>query len=185
MRMKKRILQYLLIGLLTVGMLLPCTSVEAKAAVNTNYKGGTGITSMDQEIEYLEGLQMALVEKLSQLTESHDKYQKEANFAKAEEAIKQMNLLVKQITAIDTQIEKLNAGICPSPQPPRDVNLEGDINGVTYPITISGIQDGDRKVVPTVPITYPGTITFTEDCRINNLHVLAADSVTALPGVEV
>ena len=152
-------------------------SVEAKAAINTNYNGGTGNPSLEQEIEYLEGLQMAMLDELSQLTNSIDKSLHEAN--------ERMLLLENQIVTIDAQIEKLKAGMHPRPQPPRDVNLEGDINGVPYQITVAGELSGGKKIISEYKLPYAGKITFTEDCRINNLHVLAADSVTALPGVDV
>ena len=162
-------LQYLLIGLLTVGMLLPCMSVEAKAAIN--FYGSDD----EERIEKIKELE----KKLENLRSSR----KNGDFQYDPDEITLTDflaLLVKEEKELEKQIEYLL-----KPPTPTSVTLEGDINGVTYPITIGGLRDGDGKVVPTIPITYAGKITFTEDCRINNLHVLAADSVTALPGVDV
>lgn len=61
----------------------------------------------------------------------------------------------------------------------------GEIGGVLYPIQFVGHMVNGTPTVDTLPLLYSGSITFTNNVNINNLHVLAADSVSAAPGVVV
>lgn len=197
--MKKRIMKCLLMGLLTAGMLLPCMSVKASSGTGNSETvsaassgtGNSGIVSaassgtfnegvetekndIDRQIRELEGIQYSLGEQKEMAKKEYLRYKEEGKLKEAEEAYKRKESLESQIQGLDPQIGSLYSrkdqinGRSPIG---TFVKLEGITSGEPYPLVVHGSVVGNRKVISTAQFTNPGTIRFTEDCDIENLHV--------------